>query len=160
MFIRYLDIPSDKYQTLINAAAEFAVDLNSEAYEAMYIRLNEWGKNWFSLYAQAATVLQNELEVAQHWGGLGKGELVSAYSGVYTPEHTITLFRGVHAPCCLFPFLLPHLVTFTPRCPVTSRNSRPPCDRNCRVNATVSPVRQTHRSSAAIVTPEQASQSL
>ena len=45
MFIRYLDIPSDKYQTLINAAAEFAVDLNSEAYEVMYIRLNEWGKN-------------------------------------------------------------------------------------------------------------------
>ena len=63
----------------------------------MYVRLNEWKKNWFSLYAQAATVLQNELEVAQHWGGLGKGELVSAYSGMYTPEYTITLFRRIHA---------------------------------------------------------------
>ena len=97
MFIRYLDIPSDKYQPLINAAAGFAVDLNSEAYEVMYVRLNEWKKNWFSLYAQAATVLQKELEVAKHWGGLDKSELVSAYSGVYTPEYTITLFRRIHA---------------------------------------------------------------
>ena len=97
MFIRYLDIPSAKSQTLINAAAEFAVDLNSEAYEVMHARLTGWKRNWFSQYTRAATVLQKELEVSQHWGGLDSGELERAYSGVYTPEHTIALYRGVHA---------------------------------------------------------------
>ena len=96
-FIRYLNIPPERYQSLINFAAEFAVDVNSEAYEVMYMRLNEWGKNWFSLYAQAATVLQKELEAAHHWDGLVRTDLVSAYSGVYTPEHTITLFQRVNA---------------------------------------------------------------
>ena len=68
-----------------------------EAYEVMYERLNEWKRNWFSRFAQAATHLQKELEVAQHWGGLDRGGLVCAYSGVYTPEHTITLIRRVDA---------------------------------------------------------------
>ena len=41
IFIRYLDIPSEQYPALINAAAGFAVKVNSEAYEVMYVHLNE-----------------------------------------------------------------------------------------------------------------------
>ena len=45
---------------------------------------------------QAATVLQKELEAAHHWGGLAKGELMTAYSGGFSLEH-ITLFRRIHS---------------------------------------------------------------
>ena len=51
IFVRYLDIPSERYRGLINAAAEFAVDINSGAYEVMYMRLTQWKRVWFSLYA-------------------------------------------------------------------------------------------------------------
>ena len=81
LFIQYLDIPTRLHRNLINPSAGFVVDINSEAYEVMlYMRLNEWGKNRFSLFAQAATVLQKELEATHHWGGLARAKLISAYS--------------------------------------------------------------------------------
>ena len=42
------------------------MDENSKAYEMMFTRLNEWKKNWVSVYAKAATVLQKELEASHH----------------------------------------------------------------------------------------------
>ena len=42
-------------------------------------------------------MLQKELGVAHHWGGLDRSDLASTCSGVYTPEHTITLFQKIHA---------------------------------------------------------------
>ena len=94
IFIRYLDIPLENHRGLINDAVKVAVDLNSEAYEVMFTHLNEWEKK---LYAKAATVLQKEMEVAHHWGGLAKSDLASAYPGVYAPEYTIALFGRIHA---------------------------------------------------------------
>jgi hypothetical protein len=97
LFIRYLDIPTSYINDLISASAGFAVDMNSQAYEVMYTRINEWKKNWFSLYAQGASTLQKELAAAHHWTGLGKAELVAAYTKVYAPEYIITLFQKIHA---------------------------------------------------------------
>ena len=80
LFIQYLDIPTRLHRNLINSSAGFVVDINSEAYEVM--RLNEWGKNRPSLFAQAATVLQKE--ATHHWGGLAGAKLISAYSKAYS----------------------------------------------------------------------------
>lgn len=89
IFIRHLGIPPGG---LNNDAATFAVGVNpgSEAHEVIMC-LNEWGKKRISLYTKMATVLQKELEVAHYWSGLAKSNLTSACSGIYTPEHTITL---------------------------------------------------------------------
>lgn len=35
--------------------------------------------------------------IVAHWGGLAESDLTSAYSGIYTPEYTITLFGRIHA---------------------------------------------------------------
>ena len=70
-------------------------------------RKRRYNANWFAdfwenrdgkaIYAEAATVLQKELEAAHHWDGLTKSDLISFYSGAYIPEYTITFFRRIHA---------------------------------------------------------------
>ena len=62
--IRFVRIKDELIPQMMNEAAGYDLDQNSRLYDLVYSRLNDWRKNWGSLYTKAANSIQSEIEGA------------------------------------------------------------------------------------------------
>jgi hypothetical protein len=79
-FFMYLDVPEDRWGTLIDIAAKEKIDPFSPEYALGCKRLQEWRKNWWKRTMDAAKRLQMDLMTEHNWQSLPEDALMDVSS--------------------------------------------------------------------------------
>jgi hypothetical protein len=79
-FFMYLDVPEDRWGTLIDIAAKEKIDPFSPEYALGCKRLQEWRKNWWKRTMDAAKRLQMDLMTEHNWQSLPQDALMDVSS--------------------------------------------------------------------------------